>query len=128
MEKSKNYIQDIHKDNQNWLKDLQFYADELLVFDKELVDVSSKNTSKDVKQEVEKFQNQFIIQRNEIDYLRHLATLQEDHLVAEVKENPVAVDHRKMTENQTLKNRMAIFVPIYTEMKDDFRTFLSKHL
>lgn len=125
---NKNYIADIHKENEAWLNDLKFFSDELVIFDEELQDVSSKNTDQEFKMEVEKFQNQFIIQKNEIDYLKHLITIQEDFLVDVVKANPVAVDHKKVAENTTLKERFEIFEPIYAEMKTEFRSFLGKYL
>ncbi len=96
---TKTYFSDLHADHVEWQKALDFYTDELLIFKNRLAEVSSKNTSVEVKKGVEKFQNRFIIQKNEIDNLKHYIHGAEHEMEEEIKKNPVAIDHRKTTEN-----------------------------
>ncbi|MFM7300624.1 MAG: hypothetical protein ACKO1R_05725 [Crocinitomicaceae bacterium] len=46
--------------------------------------MTSKNTDKEVLKQVEHFQNQFIIQRNNIDELKHTIKIHENELQMEV--------------------------------------------
>ncbi len=125
---SSNYIADQHKDFQTWISDLTFWEDELKIFTGQLEEVSSKNTAQDVKMEVEKFQNQFIIQQNEIDILKHEINLKERELEEEVKSNPVATDHRKVEDDTKLRERFEIFQPIFKNMREEFQQFLGANL
>lgn len=121
------YIPELHKDHIEWQKKLAFYADELTLFTSQLAEISAKNTSHELKVEVEKFQNQFIIQKNEIDNLNHLINVNEDELEQEVISNPVAIDHRKIDDDKTLRERMQIFVPLFEELKEQFQVFARKN-
>ena len=58
-------------EHQDWLKAIDFYDNELDILEKRLAEVATKNTGIDAMKGVEHFQNQFIIQRNTIDELRH---------------------------------------------------------
>ncbi len=127
MTENKEYIQNLHEDHTQWEKDLSFYEDQLKIFKGQLAEISSKNTSNEIKIEVEKFQNQFIIQKDEIDKLKHMIHVNEDEIEKEVLSNPVAVDHRKADDDTTLRERMEIFVPLFNNLKEDFREFAGKN-
>ena len=53
-------------DHSTWLKELDFYNEELSLLEKRLLEIADKNNGKEVMAEVEHFQNQFIVQRNNI--------------------------------------------------------------
>ncbi|MCP9768778.1 hypothetical protein EGI22_12700 [Lacihabitans sp. LS3-19] len=122
------YIFDLHEDHVEWLKALDFYQDEIMVFKNRLAEVSAKNTDLDIKKEVEKFQNKFIIQKDEIDNLKHYIRHSEHDIEEEVKKNPIAVDHRKTTENLGIRDRYHMFVKLFEELKDEFNQFVGKNL
>ncbi|WP_304236268.1 hypothetical protein [Jiulongibacter sediminis] len=123
---TQDYIPELHKDHVEWKKKLAFYDDELRIYKKQLADISAKNTSHDLKVMVEKFQNQFIIQKDEIDRLNHFINVNEDDLEKEVISNPVAIEHRKMDDDKTLRERMEIFAPLFEELKSEFQEFARK--
>ncbi len=58
-----NYIKNQHNDHITWMKELAFYEDELKIFNTKLQEISAANTHLEVKQNVEKFHNQFKIQK-----------------------------------------------------------------
>jgi hypothetical protein len=93
-----------------------------------LSEVSIKNSSQDIKKSVEQFQNQFIIQKEQIDILNHDIQISEDAIEENIKENPVASDHRKMTEKTDLEGRMDTFKKLFAEMKVSFNDFVAKNL
>lgn len=127
MKNEEKYITEEHQDHVKWAKDLEFYTEDLAFLRKQLEEVSSKNTATEVKQEVEKYQNQFIIQKNEIDILNHAINAEEELLVENVVDNPVAVDHRKVEDNVSLRDRVETFAKLFKEMKEEFNTFLAKN-
>lgn len=125
---TKTYFFDLHEDHVEWQKALDFYQDELLIFKNRLAEVSSKNTSVEVKKEVEKYQNKFIIQKDEIDNLKHYIHNSEKEMEEEIKKNPVAVDHRKTVEDLTVRDKMEMFVKLFAELKQEFNEFVSENL
>lgn len=124
----KAYIFALHEDHEEWLNALAFYEDSLKIYQNRLAEVSSKNTDKEVKALVERFQNQFVIQKEEIDYLKHEIRLDEQELQKEVEKNPTASDHRKIKDNLPLRDRYETFVTLFTSMKEDFNEFAGAHL
>ncbi|HLO42806.1 MAG TPA: hypothetical protein VK175_00660 [Leadbetterella sp.] len=125
---TKTYFFDLHADHVEWLKALDFYQDEILIFKNRLAEVSAKNSSSDVKKEVEKYQNKFIIQKNEIDNLKHYIHGSEREMEEEIKKNPVAVDHRKTTEDLNIRDKVEIFVKLFADLKDEFNEFVGQNL
>ena len=125
---NKTYIFDLHKDHGAWLNALDFYQDEILVFKNRLAEVSAKNSGHEVKHEVEKYQNRFFIQKNEIDLLKHYINHSEIELVDKIKANPIASDHRKTELDLPLQERFEIFEKLFKELKIDFNKFVAKYL
>ena len=64
-------VVNIAKGQAEWLKGLSFYEDEIYIMENRLAEVAMKNSSFEARQGVEHFQNQFVIQRNNIDELKH---------------------------------------------------------
>src|SRR5690242_732236 len=60
-----------------WLRELDFYELEIKILQKMLQEVTAKNTNDEARAGIEHFQNQFILQKNNLDELR--ASI-EDHL------------------------------------------------
>jgi len=54
-----------------WLRSLNFYKTEMAIQKGILTEIAGKNTGKDVMKEVEHFENQFLIQANNIDSICH---------------------------------------------------------
>ena len=123
---TKSFIYDQHLENQDWLKRLDFYKEELTILKERLQEVTSKNTNADFLKLVEHFQNQFIIQRNHIDELAHKIKANENTLVKEIEQNPVAVDHRKVGSHDGETDFMTFFEKNIAELRAQFNVFLAK--
>ncbi|CAH0994302.1 hypothetical protein EMA8858_00411 [Emticicia aquatica] len=122
------YITDLHQEHQDWEKKLAFYEDEIKIMKNRLSEVSAKNTDSAIKIKVEQYQNSFIIQKNEIDQLKHAIGKEESELTANLKENPVAYTHRKLDDNIELRGKIEIFDPIFESLKADFNQFIAENL
>jgi hypothetical protein len=126
--KSEESIYKQHSENNEWASKLNFYKDEINILKDRLAEIASKNSSKEVLAEVEHFQNQFIIQRNNIDEISHTIKMNEESLQKEIKSNPVAVDHRKVEYHINEKNAVEAFEKNFNELRTEFKAFLSKHM
>jgi len=115
-----------HSENMEWSNTLKFYKDELDVLKSRLAELASKNNNKDMLKEVEHFQNQFIIQRTNIDNISHEVKMNEEKLMAEIKNNPVAVDHRKVEYHNKEKDLVSSFEKNMNEIRSEFKRFAAK--
>ncbi|WP_407426146.1 hypothetical protein [Arcticibacter sp.] len=64
-------LKHIHSLNEEALRGLDFYEEEIRILQERLEDVAKENYDKEAMLKVEHFQNQLIIQRDNIDDLRH---------------------------------------------------------
>jgi hypothetical protein len=91
-----------------------------------LGEIASKNNQQDVLVQVEHFQNQLIVQKNNIDELAHTIKVDENSLEKEVNKNPVAVDHREMPSHSKEKEAVDAFEKNFNELRAEFKTFAAK--
>ena len=115
-----------HSENTEWKSKLNFYKDEVVILTGRLEEIASKNSGKDALAEVEKYQNQLIVQRNNIDEIAHLVNLNEQALIEVIKSNPVAVDHRKVEYHSKERELVDSFETNFNNLREDFNRFASK--
>ena len=123
---TKENIFDQHLENQDWLKRLDFYKEEIVILKERLEEVTGKNNAPEFLKDVEHYQNQFIIQRNNIDEIAHIITLDEIEIQNEVKANPVAVDHRKVGDQSEHRDLVTTFEKNFTKLRAEYNLFSSK--
>ncbi|HEY0030328.1 MAG TPA: hypothetical protein VGC65_06180 [Bacteroidia bacterium] len=119
------HIDELHFEHQLWTSEANFYADELRIYQKRLSEVAAKNTGIDVRKQIEHFQNQFIIQKEQLDILNHEVTVHEQWLAKYAEEHPVAIDHQLFADHKVMQEQVVIFGKIFTELKKEFREFLA---
>lgn len=115
-----------HLENEDWLKRLDFYKEEIVILKERLDEVTGKNNAPEFLKNVEHFQNQFIVQRNNIDELAHAIKMNEKKLVKEVLANPVAVDHRKVESHEPESDFMSYFEKNFAGLRTEYNQFLTK--
>lgn len=121
-------MKDLHFELKVWLNELKFFKEELAFFEKRLMEVSQKNTQREMMMEVEHFQNQFIRQLEVIDETRHEVKQAENVLEKFAKEHPIASDHAYFEDHSKLRESMNVFRDIYTDLKKEYLRFLAKWL
>lgn len=113
-------------DHQQWLKSIDFYDDDLDILEKKLVEIISKNNGQEVMASVEHFQNQFIVQRNNIDELRHSINEHAGKVASGVQapagKGENVLDH----EHDGLKEEFESFEKVISELRQEFNQFLAK--
>ncbi|MBK6985513.1 MAG: hypothetical protein IPH32_12505 [Bacteroidetes bacterium] len=115
-----------HADHTEWMSKLKFYTDEISILQGRLGEIASKNNQQDVLAQVEHFQNQLIVQKNNIDEISHTIKLDESAIEKEVNKNPVAVDHREMPSHSKEKEAVDAFEKNFNELRAEFKTFAAK--
>jgi ActR/RegA family two-component response regulator len=117
-----------HGENREWMNKLKFYKDEIAIFNSRLGEVDAKNNHQEVRAQVEHFQNQFIIQRNNIDEIAHAIGQHETALENEINKNPTAVEHRKFEFQNRQKEQVESFEKNFSNIKTEFNRFVAKWL
>ncbi|MFM7472561.1 MAG: hypothetical protein ACKO00_01420, partial [Crocinitomicaceae bacterium] len=121
---TKEFIYDQHQKHLDYLNRLEFYTEEIAILKERLSEVTLKNTDKEVLKQVEHFQNQFIIQRNNIDELKHTIKIHENELQMVVAKNSTAVEHRKVIVDDKTQAFMSYFEQNFNELRKEFNLFL----
>lgn len=111
-----------------WNRILDFYATEISIFRERLAEVAAKNNKAGVTAAIEHFQNQFIVQEEVLQTLRHDANKQKNTIIDFVKQlgNIGSID---VVDIQfLLRDRMHMEEKILVELKHSFYRFLAKVL
>lgn len=125
METTKTIYQ-LHEEHKTWLNKLLFYKDELSIMTNRLLEVASKNTSSEVLALVDHFNNQLIIQKEQIDILNHDIKSHESYLEAAVRKNVNDIEHAKFSDHKKHRESIAVFEKIFKELREELIDFLSK--
>jgi hypothetical protein len=117
-------IRSLHMEYQLWTRELIFYKEEIKIFEEHLATLLDRNNKNGVPAQVEHFQNQFILQKEVIDFLRHDLRVSERQLANFVGElSGDGIENIKMDNHGELRERISTFRKIYREIKNEFRRF-----
>ncbi|MCX8080370.1 MAG: hypothetical protein N3F09_03940 [Bacteroidia bacterium] len=119
-------IYELHEEHVEWLKEVDFFRDELKIMQNRLDEIASKYTRQDVLKEVEHFQNQFKLHQNHLDELAHAAREHEQYLQNKLKQNGVAADKQRSFDHPLMRDRFKTQEKLFRELRTEFNKFLSK--
>jgi hypothetical protein len=119
-------IYDLHAEHKEWLNKLAFYSDDIKIMTKRLEEVASKNTKEEVMSLVEHFQNMLIIQKENIDILKHEINEHEEYLQRRLSENAVAADKRKINDHPKHREAIEGFETSFNKLRKEFIDFVAK--
>jgi hypothetical protein len=125
MQNSKTIYQ-LHGEHKTWLNKLLFYKDEISIMKKRIAEIAQRNTAKEVLAFVEHFQNQLIIQDEQIDILAHNIRAHELSLEKAADKNPTAIDHVKFEDHVVQRSEVETFEKIFNELRNELIRVLSK--
>lgn len=117
-------IRSLHLEYQLWIRELVFFKEEIKIFESHLEILINKNTGAKVHAQIEHFQNQFIVQKEVIDHLRHDLNVSERQLARFAHElSGDGIEGIKMDNHVRLREQVNTFRKIFKELKNDFRRF-----
>jgi len=120
------HLIELHAEHKEWLNKLSFYKDDLTVMQSRLGEVAAKNTLQEALVMVEHFQNQFKIQYEQIDILKHEINQHSANIEASISNNPVASDHRTMEDHAPEREKIDKFEELFASLRKDLLGFLAK--
>ena len=128
MEKEVIYNADLHFEHEKWQRELDFWEDELKSFHLRLDELVKRWTDHKVLAEIEKFQNQFMIQEKEFDSLKDQIAMHEKNMASDYEKNEDVLN--KMFVNQHLAFREVLETErnLYYNLKKDFFRFMTKYM
>lgn len=113
-------------EHKQWLSTLDFYEKELGILKERLTEIAGKNSSQEARAGIEHFQNQFIVQQNNIDELKH-AVKENAHLAFEqAKQHAGRVSTGIVDEYKISEDTIKSFEKIMNELRHEFNLYLSK--
>ena len=120
-------VKSLHLEYQLWIRELMFYKEEIKIFENHLESLVVKNTGHHMRAQAEHFQNQFILQKEVIDHLKHDLHVSEKQLAAFVHElSGSHLENVRMDNHPILRERIATFRKIYKDIKSEFRQYESE--
>lgn len=121
-------LSDLHFEHNLWINELKFVKDEMGILENRLGELAIRNTGMEVMSNVEHFQNQFILQKEVLDELKHDISVHEQNISKYAHDHPIAIDHVYFSDHDGLRGRVEKFRELYNELKVDFLKFVSKWL
>lgn len=125
MEKLKT-IKELHDEHKIWLAKLLFYQDELVIMAGRIAEVEKKNTDHEVLTWVDHFQNQLVIQKEEIDFLKHDIKSHELFLEGGILKNHDSLNQEKFSDHENHRESIEVFEKIFNELRSELILFLSR--
>lgn len=116
----------LHHQSTDWLREIEFYKQELTILKNRLGEVSVKNTSTEVAAQVEHFQNKFIMFDEQLDILRHDINQRLSEVDAIVKTKPEHIGEKFNTEEDDVDERVQYQKKSIADTRLEFNKFLSK--
>lgn len=122
----KTSVNALHHQSNDWLKDLQFYNDELLLLQNRLGEVAAKNSSQETLAMVEHFQNKFILLKEQTDILKHDVNASNNIALEMAADKPTHIDEKYVSETNDLHVRMIQYAKGFADTRFELNQFLSK--
>ncbi len=120
-------IRQVGADHSEWIKGLDFYKDDLQVLVHRLEEVATKNPDFDARSGMEHFQNQFIVQRNNIEELKHKI---KEHIHV-VSRHPALetdqVDSELLAEHENLSDEYKTLEKVINDLRKEFNDYLVRY-
>ena len=105
---------------------LKFYEQEFQFLEKLLSEVVNKNTSREALTEAEHFQNQFFIQKKNMEELETRIHRHHQQTADNAKHHAGKVDERLLQENQSIGEEISSMEKIIADLRAAYKNYLVK--
>ena len=116
-------IANLHTDA---LSALDFYKQDILILKKRLEEIAADNTGREVAEQVEYFQNQFLIQSNNIDELKHNLNQNLTKIEDQVRDSTGFLEQSTVDENAAIYDQYLTLEKIVNDIRHQFNRFASR--
>lgn len=119
-------IKHISNLNNDCLRALTFYKQELSILQDRLEEIVGKNTGSETTMGVEHFQNQFLIHANEMDQLLYRIKKNDKELETEIKTTAIYVQEETAVQHEQIHEAYQTEEKIFNELRQEFNRFAAK--
>ena len=124
---TKEQLLELHSEHNEWQNKIKFYRGELKQLNDQLAEIVSRKPSTDAMISIEHFQNQFTVQNEVMDIMRHDFKQHENAI--EAKHHSLNANDPGLNENhESHKERLAQFEKLFHELRNEFHEFSQKEL
>lgn len=127
MEITEHYSNDLRYDHHIWENELNFYKNELSIFENRLIDMLKREPSRQLLMELEQFQNQFIRQKEVVDELNHKIHLYDDELRGIPAQIMLDLESNEMEKHKVLEDDLQLNRRLYFDLRNRFNNYLLKY-
>ncbi len=113
-------------DHTEWLKTIDFYKNEFDILEQRLQEVVKKNNGHETMAQAEHFQNQFIVQRDNIDELKHSIHEHTDKVAEDIKEHAGKIETSLVGEHDKVGEQLISLEKTINDLRKEFNLFLAK--
>ncbi|MBL7923220.1 MAG: hypothetical protein JNL88_03390 [Bacteroidia bacterium] len=123
---TKQQLNEMKHEHDQWQDRLRFYKDEISHFNNHLGRLSISGGGQDVMANVERFQNQFIRQREVLDIIRH-DFKQHENLIEALEVGRAAEPNDGIQRIHSIqRDKLEQFENIFHDLRNEFNVFLNK--
>ncbi len=120
-------ISHIGNKHNEWIRGLDFYKDDIHIMEQRLSELSTHKLDMTARQNMEHFQNQFIVQRNNIDELKHKLNEHLKNLGHEAGLHAGHVDKEMVRKHDLLQEDYDMLEKVMNELRHEFNNYLASH-
>lgn len=122
----KSSINFLHLQATDWLRQLDFYKQDLAFLRKRLDEVAAKNTGSEIGMSIEHFENKFRILSDNLDQSKHDISERKAKIDQMGGEMPTHIHEKFVVENDKAEHDLNLVVTDFHNTRKEFNTFLAK--
>jgi len=119
-------IKHIKNLNNDCLRGITFYKEELRVLQERLEEIAADNTAHEVQEKVEHFQNQFIIHEDQLNELKHDIHANDEAIEAELLHTETQVTDSTAAQHTRIRERYLTEEKIFNDLRHEFNHFAAQ--
>lgn len=120
---TKEQLLEMHSEHNEWQNKIKFYRDEIKGLNNQLPEMLTKGASPQTLASVEHFQNQFILQNEVLDIMRHDFKQHENKIEAIQQGQQNTHDVSLTGNHESYKEKLNQFEKIFHDLRVEFNTF-----
>lgn len=122
----KRKVSELHDEHTDWLKRLSFYLDDIEVMKRRLEEVAAKYTGEKILKQVEHFQNQLMVNVEQIHLLKSEIEKHEHMLEHIMDRNLVETEDFTATDHTEHREKIEIFEKNLNDLRRELSRFLAR--
>lgn len=115
----------LHQEN-DWLRELEFYKEDMYILSSRMDEVNKKNTSQETLARADQLLNKLYILRQRLDELKHDINAHSEKVAAIAKDKPTHIHERALPENDLFFNKVKSLIQDIADIRFEFNSFLAK--